>query len=198
MSYNPQPGQGPLVINVTVTGFVPLPSPAPSDPTKAIYPNGFFTQATFAVAPGSQSSWVTIDTTTNRATGRPTMHLGKGASGDGLKDLGDGMILHFSLSSGYVPLDISFVQYEPQNASNDDPDGLLTFPQSSVSIPPALPLTGEGPETLEVYNLWGAGTPGRPKPKRNGRDYKWRMFLLIKRTSDGAIGVIDPDFQNDD
>lgn len=204
MSYSPAPTQGPLTINVTVTRFVPLPSSVPTNGTPA-YPNGFFTGAQFEVAPNSVNSWVTIDTSTNRATQRPYINLCSGANGDPNKVnvLANGINLHFTLKSqpgdtdSYVPLDISFVQYEPNNPQNDDPDGLLTFPQSSVSIPPLTLKPGEGAETLEVYNLWGPGSDNQ-RVKRHGADYKWRMFLLIKRVGDGVVGVIDPDFQNED
>lgn len=209
----PLPSQGPIIVNVTVTNFVPIPSTPPTDGTPT-YPSGFFSDATFeldggtTVRPSSRNSWLTIDTTRNAATGRPFVTVCKGVGNDHNKRvvLEKGIILHFTIlgaggqTDTYKALDISFVQYEPSTRSNDDPDGSLTFPQSSVSIPPATLQPGEvgSNNTLEVYNLW-TGHNGNPNDPTNpgGKDFKWRFFLLIQRNSDSAIGIIDPDLQNE-
>ena len=206
MPYLPVPSQGPLVFNVKVTNFVAIPS-TPARDGNPTYPRGFFTDADFALDPGSAQSWVKFDGEKNPSTGRTFLSIGKGASkdGDDLNDLKNGMILHFRIrdendrDTTYRALDISFVQYEPQSSDDNDPSGLATFPQSSVSVPPltiqanAESPTGPGnPNTniLEVYNLW-TGHNGK-----NG-DFKWRFFLLIQRVSDGKVGIIDPDLQNE-
>ena len=202
MPNTPVPTQGPLTINVTVTAFVPLPSPASA--SGPVYPNGLFSDATFEVDPGStttspgrpssRNSWVSIDLDRNGATHRPYVTVGKGARGNpnGINDLTNGIILHFTIKSAtadtYVPLNISFVQYEPSNPNNVDANGTLTFPPNSISIPPASSMPGQGDDTLEVFNRWTG---------HNGSDFRWRFFLLIKRVGDGAIGIIDPDLENE-
>lgn len=208
MPYNPAPTQGPLVFNVTVTNFVPIPATPPADGNPT-YPRGFFTDADFALDPGSARSWVKIDNSRNPSTGRTFLSVCNGAGGNAhnREDLAKGIILHFRVRDGsgsdtiYRALDISFVQYEPNDRNNDDPNGFATFPPTSVSVPPLTiqanaeqPTSPTNPNTniLEVYNLW-TGHNGNS----NSKDFKWRFFLLIQRVSDGKVGIIDPDLQNE-
>ncbi|MBI5771551.1 MAG: hypothetical protein HZA93_27505 [Verrucomicrobia bacterium] len=204
----PQPTQGPLSFDVQVTGFVPLPSPAAGggNPT---YPNGFFSQATYAISSDSTGSWIAMDSSQNPNSHRPFVRMCHGVHNNpnGVNVLTKGIIMHLRIYDAngnkgvYVPLDVSWIQYEPNNPNNLDVDGSATFPQSSVSTPPSSPVNTavppppqpqvaftEGAETIEFYNLW---------TNHNGNDWTWRMFVLIQRVSDGAIGIIDPDLEND-
>lgn len=157
------------IITVTVTRFVELTSATGSP---------FFSAATLALAgPPHPNLRVGHHPVSHRQSVRV---FGRG--GGAPADLPGGITLSFQILSieqiSYQPLGLSFLQLAP-TAAHNDPDGTATFDHASVSI---------SGDTIQITDHW---------QQRHGPGAAFEFFLLIRRTTDGKVGIIDPMIENE-
>ncbi|MBM3856209.1 MAG: hypothetical protein FJ399_24125 [Verrucomicrobia bacterium] len=103
-------------------------------------------------------------------------------SGNTISTTGNAAIIfEFTISSpsALTPLGIAFQQTAVGTGGNaPDEDGSLTFNPADLSSKSA--------NKIKVNNN---------RTKKNSA--KWKFYILVQRTSDRALGIIDPDVQND-